>query len=170
MISVLFRAVMSECNLTQQDLADLMGVPLQRVKRIALGHVKKLAPGEIRALVEELHVSADWLATGAGPMFRPQQTEDQDAFAQRMQAVSAMGTVVDALPLPEQERSRLKVLLTGDAVTDGQLIAQALAGGLKPDEAALLDNYRHASPEGKKAIKATSDALAQPEKGRKAAG
>ena len=165
MISVLFRSVMSECNLTQQDLADLMGVPLQRVKRIALGHVKKLAPDEIRTLVEELHVSADWLATGTGPMFRPQQAEDQDAFAQRIQAVSAMGAVVDALPLPEPERMRLKVLLTGEPVQDGALIAQALAGGLKPDEAALLDNYRHASPEGKKAIKATSDALAQPSSG-----
>ena len=36
---------------------------------------------------------------------------------------------------------------------------------LKPEEAALLDNYRHASPEGKKAIKATSDALAKPSSG-----
>lgn len=161
---------MAAKGLTQQDLADLTGASLSRVKAITSGRVAKLKPDEIKALVEELHVSADWLATGTGPMFRSQQAEDQGAFAQRMQAVSAMGTVVDALPLPEPERSRLKVLLTGDAVTDGQLIAQALAGGLKPDEAALLDNYRHASPEGKKAIKATSDALAKPEKGRKAAG
>ena len=29
------------------------------------------------------------------------------------------------------------------------------------DEAALLDNYRHSSEEGKKAIRATSDSLAQ---------
>ena len=30
-----------------------------------------------------------------------------------------------------------------------------------PDEAALLDNYRHCPPEGQAALKATSDALAQ---------
>lgn len=166
MIDKLVREVMAAKGLAQQDLADLTGSSLSRVKAITSGRVAKLKPEEIRALVEELHVSADWLATGTGPMFRlPPQAEDQDAFAQRMQAVSAMGAVVDALPLAEQERSRLKVLLTGDAVTDGQLIAQALAGGLKPDEAALLDNYRHASPEGRKAIKATSDALAKPTSG-----
>lgn len=39
------------------------------------------------------------------------------------------------------------------------------APALKPDEAALLDNYRHSSAEGKKAIKATSDALAKPSVG-----
>ena len=43
--------------------------------------------------------------------------------------------------------------------------AVATAPVLKPEEAALLDNYRHASPEGKKAIKATSDALAKPSSG-----
>lgn len=32
---------------------------------------------------------------------------------------------------------------------------------LKPDEAALLDNYRHCPPEGKAALKTTSYALAQ---------
>lgn len=43
--------------------------------------------------------------------------------------------------------------------------AVATAPVLKPEEAALLDNYRHSSPEGKKAIKATSDALAKPSSG-----
>ena len=43
--------------------------------------------------------------------------------------------------------------------------AAAPTPALKPEEATLLDNYRHASPEGKKAIKATSDALAQPSSG-----
>lgn len=162
---------MSAKSLGQQDLADLIGASLSRVKAITSGRVAKLKPEEIRALIEELHVSADWLATGAEPMFRPlPQTEDQDAFAYRMQVVGAMGAVVDALPLPESKRAGLKALLTGDAAQDGALIAQALQASLKPDEAALLDNYRNSSPEGKKAIKATSDALAKPEKGRKAAG
>lgn len=33
---------------------------------------------------------------------------------------------------------------------------------LKPDEAALLDDYRHSPPEGKAAIRTTSAALAKP--------
>lgn len=44
-------------------------------------------------------------------------------------------------------------------------VAETPAGyqveALKPDEAALLDNYRHSSPEAQAALKATSDALAQ---------
>lgn len=65
-----------------------------------------------------------------------------------MEAVSAMESVVDALPLPEPERARIKVLLTGEPVQDGALIAQALAGGLKPDEAALLDELPARQPGG----------------------
>ncbi|MCM2494564.1 helix-turn-helix domain-containing protein [Burkholderia glumae] len=163
MVSVLIRAVMSECKLTQQDLANLMGVPLQRVKRLALGQAKKFASEEIRALVEELHVSADWLATGSGPMFRlPPQEEDQDDFARRMQTINALSAVLDTLPLSQQDKARLKVLLTGDPARDAVVLAQAMGGGLKPDEAALLDNYRHSPPEGKMAIRTTSAALAKP--------
>lgn len=41
---------------------------------------------------------------------------------------------------------------------------------LAPDEAALLDNYRHSPPEGQTALKTTSAALAQcPAKARKRA-
>jgi transcriptional regulator with XRE-family HTH domain len=38
---------------------------------------------------------------------------------------------------------------------------------LKPDEAALLDNYRHSSEEGRQAIQATSDLLSQQQQSRK---
>jgi len=38
---------------------------------------------------------------------------------------------------------------------------------LKPDEAALLDNYRHSPPEGQAAIRATSAALAKPAAGQR---
>lgn len=42
--------------------------------------------------------------------------------------------------------------------------------GLTPDEAALLDNYRHSSEEAQAAIRATSAALAQPCKAAPAKG
>lgn len=40
---------------------------------------------------------------------------------------------------------------------------------LKPDEAALLDNYRHSPKEQQVLLKATSDAFAQSAKGKKRA-
>lgn len=161
---------MAAKSLSQQDLADLTGASLSRVKAITSGRVAKLKPDEIKVLVEELHVSADWLATGAGPMFRlPPQAEDQGEFATRMHAINAMGAIVDALPIPESERIRLKALLTGDVSLDGELIAQALHLDLKPDEAALLDNYRHSPKEQQVLLKATSDAFAQSAKGKKRA-
>lgn len=161
---------MAAKSLNQQDLADLTGASLSRVKAITSGRVAKLKPDEIKVLVEELHVSADWLATGAGPMFRlSPSAEDQGAFALRVQAINSMGAVVDALPLSEAERVRLKVLLTGDLMQDGKLIAQALRLELQPDEAALLDNYRHSPPDARAALKATSDAFAQSAKGKKRA-
>lgn len=40
------------------------------------------------------------------------------------------------------------------------LTGQRTGGTLAPDEAALLDNYRHAQPDGKVALRTTSAALA----------
>lgn len=52
----------------------------------------------------------------------------------------------------------------------GQRGAPAQAPPLAPDEAALLDNYRHSPPEGQAALKTTSAALAQcPAKARQRA-
>lgn len=69
MISVLISRVMQECGLKQKDLAVVLDVPLQRVKRLAGGEVQKLTPDETRRLVNTLNLSAHWLATGDGPMF-----------------------------------------------------------------------------------------------------
>ncbi len=44
----------------------------------------------------------------------------------------------------------------------------APAPALKPDEAALLDNYRHCSTEGKKAVNTTISCLAQSKHKKKA--
>lgn len=54
---------------------------------------------------------------------------------------------------PTQSQSQHTVLIAADAAS--------AAYNLKPDEEALLDNYRHATPEGKKALKVASHALAQ---------
>lgn len=46
-------------------------------------------------------------------------------------------------------------------ILTGQRGGASPAPALKPDEAALLDNYRHCSAEGKNAVKTTVSCLAQ---------
>lgn len=57
-------------------------------------------------------------------------------------------------------------ILTGQRV--GGVSNAATSTYLKPDEVALLDNYRHSPPEAQAALKATSAALAQPKRCKKA--
>ena len=96
---------------------------------------------------ERLGLSQPALADICGVTMRSQRNYekgDRQPDASYLAAVSAAGA--DVLYILTGQRSG----------------AVAPTPALKPDEAALLDNYRHSSPEGKKAIKATSDALAQP--------
>ncbi|MEA4838042.1 MAG: helix-turn-helix transcriptional regulator [Rhodospirillaceae bacterium] len=69
MIPSLIHQILKSCGLKQQELADLMGVNLQRVKRLAGGTVQKMTREESEALVRKLNIRADWLLTGKGPMF-----------------------------------------------------------------------------------------------------
>ena len=46
MISELLRSIMKKRGLKQQEFADLLGVPLQRVKRLVGGEAKKLTREE----------------------------------------------------------------------------------------------------------------------------
>lgn len=69
MISSLIHQILEASGLRQQDLAEIMGVKLQRVKRLAGGSVQKMTREESEALVRKLNIRADWLLTGQGPMF-----------------------------------------------------------------------------------------------------
>lgn len=70
MISELIGWIRLECNLKQRELADVLGVPLQRVKRLAAGEVKNLTREEMEALTTKLRIRPEWLlADGQGPMF-----------------------------------------------------------------------------------------------------
>lgn len=60
-------------------------------------------------------------------------TETQDEFIDRMQAIKVTGAIVDALPLPEPEREGLKLCLTGDPKKDADSIAAALIKAEEPD-------------------------------------
>lgn len=69
-IAAQLKALMLAKRLNQRALADLLGVPLQRVKNLTAGNIQKLTREECQALVCKLNVSSDWLLTGQQPMFR----------------------------------------------------------------------------------------------------
>lgn len=174
MISVLIGKIMSTCKLKQQELADLLGVPLQRVKRLSGGDAKKFTQDEQAALIEKLDIRAEWLITGDGPMF--QDDEPQEEFADRMRAINQGQALLNAMPISDAARKKTGALLTGDATHDGQLIAYALRSEMAPmppltaRESDLLENYRAAPEDAKKALETTSSYLAKSnlEKGKAA--
>lgn len=68
----------------------------------------------------------------------------------------------DVLEAFAQAGADVLYILTGKRTTHmDETRAEYVVAPLKPDEAALLDNYRHSSPEAQAALKATSNALAQ---------
>lgn len=69
MISSLIKQIKTEHSFSQQDLADVMGVSLDRIKSLSTGRVKKFKPEETQALVARLGIDANWLLTGTGKMF-----------------------------------------------------------------------------------------------------
>lgn len=144
MISVLIGRVMKHFKLKQQELADVLDVPLARVKRLAGGTVQKLTREESEALITKLKINPEWLITGEGPMV---EEETQDEFISRMQAINHMNAVVSALPLNDVGRDRLQALMTGDPAEDGRLIGDALLNrgeieksraGLEPSQTAAV--------------------------------
>lgn len=133
MISRLTKAVMEHFKLDQKALAELLDVPLHRVKSLSSGRVQKFTRSESEALVRKLKINPEWLITGEEPMV---DDETDDEFADRIQAVSHMQRVVAALPLDDLGRKRLQVLMTGDPAADGEQIGRALLESARSVEAA----------------------------------
>lgn len=158
MISELIKRVMIECDLSQKKLADVMGVKLQRVKHLSSGWAKKLTREEAEALVKNLNIRGDWLATGEGPMI---QSSGEQEFQHRLDAIKTATERVADLGLPVEKARRLQELLFALETGNTTQLEVLLQAPPAPDEAALLDNYRNSPPEGQAAIKATSAALAQ---------
>ena len=157
MISSLIRRVMQECGLTQKALADVLDVGVDRVKSITTGKVQKLTREESEALVKKLNIRAEWLVTGQDPMF---QTAQEKEFQRRLDTVAQATRQAVAAGLTAEQADLLQRVLLAAEISDTATLAGLLVK-LAPDEAALLDNYRHAPPAGKDALKATSAALAQ---------
>lgn len=97
MLAEQIKQLMAQCKLTQKALAELMGVKLQRVKHLTAGNVQKLNRDEAKALVEKLHISGDWLATGEGEMF---QSPGEAKFTASLVTLKQVSDAVTALGLP----------------------------------------------------------------------
>ena len=143
MISELISRVMQECGLKQKDLAVVLDVPLQRVKRLAGGEVKKLTPDETRRLVNTLNLSAHWLATGEGAMFNAAGGE---AFGEMKTEMLLCSQRVDKLGLKDKVAMAARDIAFG--VNTGQLeVVNSGVALLTPsaEEQELLVLFRAAS-------------------------
>ncbi|MDR2092297.1 MAG: helix-turn-helix domain-containing protein [Azoarcus sp.] len=107
------------------------------------------------------NVTLEWLVAGNEAIPHPLAAETRDEFIARQRAINTTSGIVDALPISDLYKVRLKAVLTGDPARDGELIAAALQSQIPPDEAALLDNYRHSSEAGREAVRKTAFALAE---------
>lgn len=185
LLSSLLKKMMKELNLKQADLALVLGVPLDRVKSLTSGKVKRMTREEAASLVKQLRIRDDWLISGEGPMLQSVDSggETDDEFSARHDRIRRMQELVNSMPLSEHTKLRLRALMQGDPAHDGPLIAQALQADamgldfgtgkpipgavpppmpmLSPRTAALVDNYEHASEEGKKIIEGTASMAAQ---------
>jgi hypothetical protein len=115
MLSDQLRAIIDRGRLTQVALAQVLGVPLNRVKNLVNGRVQKLTQHEAQALVERLHVNPGWLTTGVGNIFK---SEGEAAFDGRVWALKAASESVAKLDLPEPMRNQARDILF--AVQTGQ--------------------------------------------------
>lgn len=133
-------------GLSQKELAEALGVTLDRVKNITSGRVKKLAPMESRALVEKLHVRGQYLATGETPIFKsPAELELDRRLSAISEASAAAGTVEDA-----------------DAryVVQGEVF-RAIVHSLTTDEQQLVHNYRLCASNDQATVLSLAERLAQ---------
>lgn len=139
---------MAATGLKQSALAELMGVPLDRVKSLATGKVKKFTQGEGEALVRKLNVRAEWLVTGEGPMFQESQERELHARVDAVQTATKKASIDG---LSRDEVARLQELLFFVETRDAVGVRRVMSAP-PTDEQMLLDAYRAMDAAGKKAL------------------
>lgn len=118
---------MTARGLKQADLAEILGVPIDRVKSITAGRVKKFSSAESKALVEKLHVRGDWLATGEGPMF---QADAEQAMSRHLNVIKETSTRAAALDLPIERQVFVRDVLYGVAMNNAGFLNVTIDGFL----------------------------------------
>lgn len=156
---------MKECGLQQKALAEVLGVTLDRVKSLTSGKVHKLTREESEVLIKKLNIRGDWLATGEGPML---QSPGEQEFQRRLDELKSATDTASALPEDKQRLMQELLFYVGAGDIAALVAAMSRLEIVSPGEAALLDNYRHAPPEGKAALKAVCAALEKPKHVKKA--
>lgn len=144
-ISSLLKNVMRHFGLRQAELADAMGVSIDRVKSLTSGKAKNLRREEGEALIKKLHIRGDWLATGEGPML---QSDGEREMGRRLDLLKlATGKAqIEGLE-PHYARLLMEVLFYAE-LGDADALRQAL-NPLRPDEMALMSSYRRCSEDAK---------------------
>lgn len=93
MISTLFKQILKKNNLDLQNVAQIMGISLDRAKNLSSGRVKKFKPKEMQALIDKLGVNPHWLATGEGQMYvqsdAPKLSADEEILLDSYRLLSA---------------------------------------------------------------------------------
>lgn len=105
LLSDKIREIKDALGLTQQQLAETLGVKLDRVKSLTSGKVDKLSQAEAKALVEKLHVHSTWLATGEGEMF---QSPGEAKFTTSLVTLKQVSDAVTALGLPSERAAQAR--------------------------------------------------------------
>lgn len=156
MISSLVKIVMQECGLKQKALAGLLGVSVDRIKSITSGRVQKLTREESEALVKKLHIRAEWLVTGSGPMFH---TAAESEFQRRLDVVGNVSRQATAAYLRPDQIDLLQRITMAAEMGDSATLRRLLHP-LSEREAALLDDYERMSDEDRRALERTAAGLA----------
>lgn len=97
-------------ELRQADLAEVLGVSIDRVKSLTSGRVKKLSAAEMQALVSRLQVHPAFLVTGDGPMFQDDQSA---ALAERLRHLGEATKLIDPLDLPVRYKMFVRDVVSG---------------------------------------------------------
>lgn len=105
MISVLLKRILLECGLKQKELAELLGVPIQRIKRLSGGEASKFTREEGESLIKKLNIRAEWLVTGEGDMF---QSANEKEFSDRLDALNRASKEAAAATSDAEERRLLQ--------------------------------------------------------------
>lgn len=66
----LIKEICDNCWLTMAELSHITGIRQQRLKDISSGRVDGFKGDDVALLVENLHLDAQWLATGDGYLFK----------------------------------------------------------------------------------------------------
>lgn len=150
------KILMRESGLTQKALAELLGVSLDRVKSLTSGRVQKLTREESEALVKKLHIRAEWLVTGEGPMF---QSAPEQEFQRRLDVVAKASRQSAAAYLQPDQTDLLQQIMMAAEVGDSVTLRRLLRP-LSERAAALLDDYERMSEDDRRALERTAAGLA----------